>query len=236
MYALMALSLVIDAHSHQGQTYYSMSAARLGAKVFIMSKFNVSQYLLYLDIYRITFMTGVPVILTMLCKQDRPHRFNLKAVEVVTSGSAPLDPALAHMVEEKYLRPDVKVKQGWGMTETTCSVSGFSPDDDGDGRSIGWLNPNCSAKIVPVEDRDFQLASTEYPVGELWVAGPNIMKGYWQKPQETAETIVHADGHRWLRTGDIGYIDPQGCIYIVDRLKVGCPISLSRVVLTLSRN
>ncbi|EXJ66288.1 uncharacterized protein A1O5_10440 [Cladophialophora psammophila CBS 110553] len=169
-----------------GQTYYSISAARLGAKVFIMTKFNVVQYLLYLDIYRITFMTSVPVILTMLCKQDNPHRFNLKAVEVVTSGSAPLDPELGKMVEDRYLRSNVKVKQGWGMTETTCSITG------------GLAN---------------------HTIGEIWVAGPNIMKGYWHKPKETSETIVYEDGHRWLRTGDIGYIDERGRIYIVDRLK-----------------
>ncbi|KIW88205.1 uncharacterized protein Z519_11316 [Cladophialophora bantiana CBS 173.52] len=203
-----------------GQTYYSISAARLGAKVFIMAKFNVVQYLLYLDIYRITFMTSVPVILTMLCKQDNPHRFNLKAVEVVTSGSAPLDPGLGKMVEDRYLRSNVNVKQGWGLTETTCSITGFAPDDEDDGRSIGWLNPNCYAKIVPVAGQDFQKSGlANRTIGEIWVAGPNIMKGYWHKPKETSETIVYEDGHHWLRTGDIGYIDERGRIFIVDRLK-----------------
>jgi 4-coumarate--CoA ligase len=205
----------------QGQTYSAMSAPRCGAKVFIMSKFSVAKYLQYLDIYRITFMTTVPTILNSLTKYEHPERFNLKAIEVVTSGSSPLDAQLAASVAQKYLRSGVQVKQGWGMTETTCSVCGFSPDDDDDGRSIGWLNPNCAAKIVPiVEEEGGPDSSVDKSIGEIWVAGPQMMKGYWHRPDATHETVVEEDGYRWIRTGDIGYIDHRGCVYIVDRLKV----------------
>jgi long-subunit acyl-CoA synthetase (AMP-forming) len=187
-----------------------------------MKSFNVQKYLLYLDIYRITFMATAPAILTTMAKQPNPGRYNLRAIETVTSGSAPLNPEVGHIIEKMYLRPGVTVKQGWGMTETTCSVTGFAPDDEDDGRSIGWLNPNCAARIESLEDRDFTgVAPTGTLVGEIWVAGPNIMKGYYKNPKGTAETIVESDGIRWLRTGDIGYIDNRGCIYIVDRLKVG---------------
>lgn len=198
-----------------------MNAARIGAKVFIMPKYNVNQFLHFLDIYRITFMTAVPVIMTTLTKQKHPDIYNLKAIESVVTGSAPLSPDIGEMVEQLYLRPDVKVKQGYGMTESTCSVAGFAPDDEDDGRSVGWLNANCKAKIVKVEDRDFSASAPPgVTAGEIWVSGPNIMKGYYKKPKETAESIVYEDGHRWLRTGDVGYVDQRGCIYIVDRLKV----------------
>ena len=207
-----------------GQTYASLSAARCGAKVFIMPHFTFTKYLNFLDIYRITFMTTVPTIVNMLNKYDHSSSFNLRAIEVVTSGSAPLDTSLATSVAKKCLRPGVQIKQGWGMTETTCSVCGFSPDDEDDGASIGWLNPNRAAKIVPV-DADGGPASsesgTEAPtVGEIWVAGPQMMRRYWQKPRQTQDTVVEEEGYRWIRTGDIGYIDRRGCIYIVDRLKV----------------
>ncbi|EXJ91717.1 hypothetical protein A1O3_00267 [Capronia epimyces CBS 606.96] len=211
-----------------GQMYYCINAARQQAKVFIMARFDLSQYLLYLDIYRITFMTSVPTIMTMLTKHARPDTYNLHAVEMVTSGSAPLSPELARKFEQMYLRRGVQVKQGWGLTETTCSITGFAPDDVDDGRSIGWLNPNCRAKIVPLpdqdRDRDFAASTpsglTATPnTGEIWVSGPNVMKGYYRKPRETAEVIVVEDGIRWLRTGDVGYIDKRGCLYIVDRLK-----------------
>jgi 4-coumarate--CoA ligase len=215
-----------------------MSSARIGAKVFIMSKFTIHKYLQFLDIYRITFMTTVPTILSMLSKHSHPETFNLKAIEVVTSGSAPLNAQLAATVARLYLHSELRVKQGWGMTETTCSVCGFSPDDEDDGASIGWLNPNCSAKIVPVDEDASRSNLADTTVGEIWVAGPQMMKGYWQKPAQTQEVIVEQDGYRWVRTGDIGYIDHRGCLYIVDRLKVrprnSAPIrtSPSCVVLT----
>ncbi|OQU95486.1 AMP-binding enzyme domain-containing protein isoform 2 [Cladophialophora immunda] len=183
-----------------GQTYYGINAA-------------------YLDAYRITFMTGVPTVIAMLCKQDAPERYNLKSLEQVVSGSAPLDPKLGRLLAKLYLRPGVQVKQGWGMTECTCSATGFSPDEEDDGRSIGWLNPNCAAKIVPVDEELSSSTASGQKTGEIWVSGPNIMKGYWNKPEATAQTIVQEDGHRWLRTGDIGYCDDQGKFYIVDRLK-----------------
>jgi 4-coumarate--CoA ligase len=205
-----------------GQTYSCLSAARLGAKVFIMPQFTLDKYLQFLDIYRITFMTTVPTILTMLHKYEYPEKFNLKSVEVVTSGSAPLDSNLAASITEKYLRRGVIVKQGWGMTETTCSVTGFSPDDEDEGKSIGWLNPNCAAKIVPLEDdeTDTTTSHSSATTGELLVAGPQMMKGYWKNVKATNETVVESDGLRWIRTGDIAYFDDRGCIYIVDRLKV----------------
>ncbi|KAL2840342.1 hypothetical protein BJX68DRAFT_258528 [Aspergillus pseudodeflectus] len=203
-----------------GQTYYCLNAARLGAKVFIMRAFDVQKYLLYMDIYRITFMASVPAIMATLAKQSNADNYNLRSVEQVTSGSAPLSADLGKIIQKMYLRPETAVKQGWGMTETTCSISGFSPDEEDDGRSIGYLNPNCAARIEPVPDRDFTgVAPPGIPVGEIWVSGPNVMKGYYKKPVATNETIVYADGYRWLRTGDIGYADADGRMYIVDRLK-----------------
>lgn len=197
-----------------------MNAPRIGAKVFIMSKFNIELFLRYLDIYRITFMTAVPVVMTMLTKHPHPEMYNLKSIEAVVTGSAPLSQDIAHKVEEMYLRPEVKTKQGLGMTEATCSLIAFAPDDEDDGRSVGWLNANCRAKIVPVEGQDFSSSAPPgVEVGEIWVTGPNIMKGYYKKPKESAETLVWEDGFRWLRTGDIGYADKRGCFYVVDRLK-----------------
>ncbi|KAJ5730666.1 uncharacterized protein N7483_005174 [Penicillium malachiteum] len=203
-----------------GQTYSCLSAARLGARIFIMMEFSLEKYLLFLDIYRITFMTTVPTIITMLDKYEHPHRFNLNAVEVVLTGSAPLDGDLASRITQKFLKSGVVVKQGWGMTESTCSVASFAPDDYDDGRSVGWLNPNSAAQIVPVEkDKEDPSSDTPATIGELWVSGPQMMQGYWQDDKATRDTVVQSDGHRWIRTGDLAYIDSRGYIYIVERLK-----------------
>lgn len=186
-----------------------------------MTKYNIHNYLLYLDTYRITFLTAVPTLLVSMSKHPRATSYNLKSIESVVTGSAPLSPDIGRLVEKLYLRSTVQVKQGWGMTESTCSATGFAQDDEDDGRSIGWLNPNMSAKIVPVPGQTFDAdGKSPFPIGEIWISGPNIMIGYYKKPQETAETIIHEDGERWLRTGDIGYVDSRGCLYIVDRQKV----------------
>ncbi|KAJ5621649.1 hypothetical protein N7528_006432 [Penicillium herquei] len=202
-----------------GQTYSCLSAARLGAKIYIMMEFTLERYLLFLDIYRITFMTSVPTIMTMLDKYEKPRNFNLNAVEVVVTGSAPLDGDLASRITRKYLKSGVVVKQGWGMTEATCSVTSFAPDDYDDGRSVGWLNPNSAAKIVPVEKDENPTSETPATIGELWVSGPQMMQGYWKNEKATRDTVVQSDGHRWIRTGDLAYIDSRGYLYIVDRLK-----------------
>ncbi|KAL3443707.1 acetyl-CoA synthetase-like protein [Aspergillus insuetus] len=202
-----------------GQSYFCVLAPRLGAKVFIMAKFNLLQYLTFVDIYRITFINVVPAMLAMLCKVENPGRFNFKAIDSMTSGAAPLDRATAARFQRLYLRDGVLVKQGWGMTETTSNVTGFALDDEDDGRSIGWLSPNCKARIVPVEGRQFEGVAGGRAVGELWVAGPNIMKGYWRREEETKDAFAVEGGERWLRTGDIAYVDERGCFYIVDRMK-----------------
>ncbi|KIW78545.1 hypothetical protein Z517_08383 [Fonsecaea pedrosoi CBS 271.37] len=204
-----------------GQNYYCLNAARCGAKVFVMGKYDLERWLTYLDIYRINFLTGTPTVFASLTKYPHPEKFNLKAVESVISGSAPLNAEIGQLVAKRYLRPGIVVKQGWGMTESTCTATGFAQDDEDDGASIGWLSPNMSAKIVPIPGRDFgpSEVTKRYPVGEIWLTGPNIMKGYYKKPRETAATIVNEDGKRWLRTGDIGYVNDQGRFYIIDRLK-----------------
>ncbi|CAI7570907.1 unnamed protein product [Penicillium crustosum] len=223
-----------------GQTYYCMNAARLGAKVYIMRKYNLSKLLLYADLYRITFLTLVPVIANMMARHPHPAMYNLKSVESIVCGSAPLNPDLAQVVARLYLRNGVTIKQGLGMTETTCSLTQFAPDDKDDGRSVGWLNANCTAQVRPVPGEDFtDGAPPGVTVGEILVSGPNIMKGYYRRPEQTRESIhVDAKGVRWLRTGDIGYATEKGHFYLVDRLKdlikvKGMQVSPAELELTL---
>ena len=169
-------------------------------------------------------MNSIPTVMVMLSKYPLSSNYNLKNIEQVITGSAPLGKDIGKIIETKFLRPGVQVKQGWGMTECTCSGTSFAPDEADDGGSIGWLNANMSAKIVPVEGRDFGRDSSDGKIiGEIWLSGPNVMKGYYKKPKETSETIVFENGRRWLRTGDIGYFDERNCLYIVDRLKVSYP-------------
>lgn len=166
-------------------------------------------------------MASVPTIMVMLAKHSAASAYNFKTVEQVVSGSAPLGKDIGDMVSKRLLRADVQVKQGWGMTECTCSATGFAPDDLDDGSSVGWLNANVSSRIMPVEGRDFDSkAANGKVVGEIWISAPNLMKGYYKKVEQTNETIVYKDGQRWLRTGDVGFFDDLERLHIVDRLKV----------------
>ena len=100
------------------------------------------------------------------------------------------------------------------MYRTTCAILGWGPNETSTTSSVGELNANCEAKVM-AEDGVTELGKNQR--GELWVRAPNIMKGYWQNPKATKETLTE-DG--WLKSGDICYINDYGKFYVVDRKKV----------------
>lgn len=105
------------------------------------------------------------------------------------------------------------MKQAWGMTEVTCSIMGWDPRKTSTSNAVGELHANCEAKVM-AEDEMTELADGE--CGEIWIRGPNVMRGYWRNEPATRDVLT-SDG--WLRSGDIGYVDEQGLFYIVDRKK-----------------
>jgi 4-coumarate--CoA ligase len=190
-----------------------------------MKQFTLDRYMHFIDIYRITYLNAVPTIMVMLSKDPSAVNYNFHSIEQAVCGSAPLGKKIGQAVQKRLFKPGVSVKQGWGMTECTCTGTVFAPDDEDDGGSVGWLMANLSAMIIPVEGEEFESVSKDgKKIGELWISGPNVMKGYFNKPNATAETVFvdPRTKKRWLRTGDIGYFDSRGCLYIVDRLKVCC--------------
>jgi long-chain acyl-CoA synthetase len=126
------------------------------------------------------------------------------------SGGAPLPVEVARIFERKT---NMKLKSGWGMTET-CSPGTAHPQDGPEKPgSIGLMLPGIEIDVVALDDPKKVLAPGE--VGEIRIRGPNVTKGYWNRLQETAEVFV---GDRFL-TGDIGYVDSDGYFYLVDRKK-----------------
>ena len=99
-----------------------------------------------------------------------------------------------------------------GMTEVTCSAVTWHPDNIADASAVGELNPNVEAMLVDDDGKEVQPGER----GEILIRAPNVMKGYWRKPEATKETLTP---DRWLRTGDIGYRDKDGYLYVVDRKK-----------------
>ena len=126
------------------------------------------------------------------------------------SGGAPLPVEVAKIFER---RVGMKLKSGWGMTET-CSPGTAHPKEGPDKPgSIGLMLPGIEMDVVSLDDSTRVMPTGE--VGEIRIRGPNVTKGYWNRPKETAEAFV---GDRFL-TGDIGYVDADGYFYLVDRKK-----------------
>ncbi|EAA31676.3 acetyl-CoA synthetase-like protein [Neurospora crassa] len=203
-----------------GQTYFVANMPRAGIPIYIMPSFDFVKMLEYVQRYRITSLTCVPPIVVALAKSPLTKKYDLSSVEGLGSGAAPLAKEVSDEAE-KLFNGKFRLRQGWGMTETTCTCMSWDPLNKEPSSGVGEMMPNCSGKLMSLDGKVEITKAGER--GEFWVTGPNLMRGYWRKPEATAETVVvDADGTRWLKTGDIAYFDaykPGGIVHIVDRLK-----------------
>lgn len=180
-----------------------------GATIVTVPRFDLEQCLSIIQEHRITRLFAVPPIVLALAKHPLVEQYDLSSLRQVFSGAAPLG---AELAQEAAARIDCEVVQGYGMTELSpvthvTRMGGFKPG------TCGVTVPNTECRIVSVEE---ELDQDVDGVGELWVRGPQVMKGYLNNPEATALTI---DPDGWLRTGDVGFIDADGHLTIVDRVK-----------------
>lgn len=207
-----ALAFLPMYHAY-GQTIHCSNLPKRGMPVYVMQKFDFPKMLQHIEKYRIVYLNLVPPIFVALTKSPLTKKHDISSIEVATSGAAPL---AKESVDDfaRVLGSGVLVTQGYGMTEVTCSAAGMDLSSDAlNAASVGELNPNMEGKLI--DDDGKEVASGER--GELLLRGPNVMRGYWNKPKETRETFTD-DG--WLKTGDVAYLDPNKQIFIVDRKKV----------------
>jgi 4-coumarate--CoA ligase len=195
-----------------GQTYHGVSAVLKGIPVYMMRKFDFLKMLEYLQKYKITSLNLVPPIAVALIKRPEVKNYDLSTVEAAGVGAAPLDPETINQFERMFGNK-FQLKQGWGMTEITCSACGWDPNDSAESDKVGELNANVEAMIVDDDGKEVKDGER----GELWVRAPNVMKGYWRKPEATKETLTE-DGY--LKTGDIAIMHADKKLSIVDRKKV----------------
>ncbi|KAF2470213.1 4-coumarate-CoA ligase-like protein [Lindgomyces ingoldianus] len=196
------------------QAIFCVNAMKQRVPVYMMPKFDFLEMLQCIQRFRITDLILVPPVVVAMAKHPATRKFDLSSVERVGSGAAPLGREVCAELEKLWPDGRVNVKQGWGMTEATCAVTTFHPAALSLSFSVGELAPNCEAKIVL--DDEGKMEASQGERGEIWVNGPNVMKGYWNKPDATKETITE-DG--WLKTGDIAYVDKENNFFIVDRKK-----------------
>ncbi|MBI3291644.1 MAG: long-chain fatty acid--CoA ligase [Elusimicrobia bacterium] len=189
----------------------------LGAKIAIVESVRpFREVLRAIWKYRVTRFIAVPPIFAALLKLPfwRPLRF-LNPVRVGVSGAAPLPPAVRTAFERKF---GIPLLEGYGLTEASPVVSLNPWHGSRKDGSVGRPLPGVSIKIVGEDEHELPVGQ----VGEICVAGPNVMQGYYRRPQDTQEAFLPREGHnttRWLRTGDLGRLDADGFLYIVDRKK-----------------
>jgi acyl-CoA synthetase (AMP-forming)/AMP-acid ligase II len=183
----------------------------VGATVVTMPRFELEPFLKVLQDAHVTRACLVPPIVLALAKHPAVDNYDLSSLERIISGAAPMSAALEQACAARL---GTVVSQGYGMTETSpvTHISPANPDRVRAG-TVGLTAPNTETRIVDVATGD-DVGPGE--VGEIWVRGPQVMRGYLDRPQATAD-MVDADG--WLRTGDIGSMDDDGYLTIVDRVK-----------------
>jgi len=182
-----------------------------GSTIVTMPRFELEQFLETLQKYDITLAHLVPPIVLALAKHPVVDNYQLPKLKTIFCGAAPLDETLTRACMERL---GCEIRQGYGMTETS-PVTHSSPPEKENVKygSVGVPAPNTECKIVDLETGEELGPNQE---GEVCVRGPQIMKGYLNRPDATAATI---DADDWLHTGDIGYADDDGHFYIVDRAK-----------------
>ncbi len=181
-----------------------------GARLVMMRKWDTLEAMRLIEAERVTGCGGVPTIAWQIIEHPERSRFDLSSIESVAYGGAPSAPELVRQIESVF--PNAMPGNGWGMTETSATFTTHSAEDyrhrpDSAGPPV----PVCTLRVTDPQGKELPPGS----VGELWGYGPNVVKGYWNRPEANAETFV--DG--WVRTGDLARIDEEGFVFILDRAK-----------------
>jgi acyl-CoA synthetase (AMP-forming)/AMP-acid ligase II len=182
-----------------------------GGTCVTLPRFDLEQFLQIVQDYGVTHLYLVPPIVLALAKHPIVSKYDLSKVKLINSGAAPLDDGVSRLAAQ---RVGCLVTQGYGMTETSLA-SHVTPDDPAQVKlgSVGPVLPNMECKVLDVATGAELGVNAD---GEVCVRGPNIMQGYLNDPVATANTI---DKEGWLHTGDVGHVDEDGYLFVVDRVK-----------------
>ena len=181
-----------------------------GGKLVLMHKWNPERALELIEQERIQAFGGVPAMVWQVLESPNFRLHDTSSVEGISYGGAPSAPDLVARIKQQF--PKVQPGNGYGLTETSSITTQNSAEDYVNRpESAGPCVPVCDLKVVDETGREVAPGQ----VGELWIKGPNVVKGYWNKPEATAAAIT--DG--WLHSGDLVRVDEEGFVFILDRAK-----------------
>lgn len=193
-----------------GQVVVMLNGLVQGSTLVLFTTPDVDDILSAMERYQASGFYGVPTLFEYLKDYEKTDRVNWKRLKLIACGADTLHESTIQGWER---RTGSKILEGYGMTETTA-VSHSTPFDRPKPGSFGVPIPGVTAAVVDVEGTEFKGIDE---VGELILHGPNIMQGYWKRPEETKEAIIDIDGQKWLRTGDLVRMDEEGYFHFFDR-------------------
>ncbi|ABL88592.1 AMP-dependent synthetase and ligase [Pyrobaculum islandicum DSM 4184] len=184
-----------------------------GATVVVMPRPDIDQLMKLIQKYNVHVLHGVPTLYNMINNHPKVGKYNLKSLAFCISGAAPLPVEVAKRFEQIT---GAVLREGYGLTETAV-VTHLNPlYGKAKVGSIGLPIPSTYAAIA---DPDKPELLPPNQVGEIVISGPQVFKGYHNRPEENAQAFFQCCGLRWFRTGDMGYMDEEGYFYVVDRKK-----------------
>lgn len=189
---------------------FMFAAPAFGACQVAIPKFSPQSFCETVQRERVSQSVLVPTMINLLVQFDRLENYDLSSLETLAYGGSPMAPELIHRIRK--VLPNLKLIQGYGLSEAGF-LTGLKDDEHTVDRlmSCGRTCPGIDMRVVDKSGKELQAGGH----GELVARGPNVMRGYWNNPEETKNAF--RDG--FFRTGDVGYRDPKGYFYILDRLK-----------------
>ncbi|MEW6348444.1 MAG: AMP-binding protein [Thermodesulfobacteriota bacterium] len=193
-----------------GQVIIMLSTLLQGSTLVLLTTPDLEDILHATELHKASIFYGVPTMFEYLKEYEKTDRVDWKRIKMIGCGSDTLHESTVKGWES---RTGSKITEGYGMTETT-SLSHGNPIHRVKTGSFGVPIPNVCAAIIDYNGLDFLPVGE---VGELIVSGPNIMQGYWNRPEETSESLIGIEGQKWLRTGDLASMDEEGYFHFFDR-------------------
>ncbi|HEX7250719.1 MAG TPA: AMP-binding protein, partial [Burkholderiales bacterium] len=195
-----------------GQVVIMLNGLMQGNLLVLFTTPDTEEILAAMERYRATVFYGVPTLYEYLKEHKDTDKVDWKRLKLVLSGADTLHEST---MSGWHRRTGSRITEGYGLSET-CATSHVNPVDRPKPGSFGCPVPNMLAAVIDPETREFAPVGN---IGELVLSGPNVMQGYWQKPEESAKVFFETPGTRWMRTGDLVRMDEEGYFHFYDRSK-----------------